>query len=85
MELTCDSGNRKTRSVYRDHHGVLTGLFFLLYAIGRIAVENFREPDSGHIGSLTKGQFYSTFMIVIGIAFLIYAFRRKRQNQIPTV
>lgn len=65
------------------YHGVLTGLFFVLYAIGRIAVENFREPDSGYIGSLTKGQFYSTFMIVIGFAFLIYGFTRKRTNQLP--
>lgn len=65
------------------YHGVLTGLFFVLYAIGRIAVENFREPDSGHIGNLTKGQFYSTFMIVVGIAFLVYGFTRKRRNKLP--
>lgn len=65
------------------YHGVLTGLFFILYACGRIAVENFREPDSGYIGSLTKGQFYSTFMIAIGVAFLIYGFTRKRQNRLP--
>lgn len=66
------------------YHGVLTGLFFILYAIGRITVENYREPDSGHIAGLTKGQFYSTFMIVMGIAFLVYAFTRKRRNQIPS-
>ncbi len=65
------------------YHGVLTGLFFLLYAVGRIAVENFREPDSGHIGSLTKGQFYSTFMLVVGLAFLVYGFTRKRRNRPP--
>ena len=62
------------------YHGVLTGLFFVIYAIGRISMENFREPDSGYIAGLTKGQFYSTFMIAIGIAFLIYGFTRKRQN-----
>ena len=67
------------------YHGVLTGLFFILYAIGRISVENFREPDSGYIGSLTKGQFYSTFMIGIGIAFLIYGFTSKRRNRLPIV
>lgn len=65
------------------YHGVLTGLFFVLYAVGRIAVENFREPDSGHIGSLTKGQFYSTFMLVVGVAFLVYGFTRKRRNRPP--
>lgn len=66
------------------YHGVLTGMFFILYAIGRIGVENLREPDSGHIGSLTKGQFYSTFMIAVGIAFLVYGFTRKRQNRLPS-
>jgi phosphatidylglycerol:prolipoprotein diacylglycerol transferase len=65
------------------YHGVLTGLFFILYAIGRISVENLREPDSGHIGALTKGQFYSTFMIGIGIAFLVYGFICKRRNRLP--
>jgi phosphatidylglycerol---prolipoprotein diacylglyceryl transferase len=65
------------------YHGILTGLFFILYAFGRIAVENFREPDSGYIGSLTKGQFYSTFMIAVGMAFLLYGFVRKRQNRLP--
>ena len=62
---------------------MLTGLFFILYAIGRISVENFREPDSGYIGSLTKGQFYSTFMLVVGLAFLVYGFTRKRRNRLP--
>ena len=27
-------------------HGLLTGLFFVLYAIGRITAESFREPDA---------------------------------------
>lgn len=55
-------------------HGVLTGLFFLLYAFARIALENYREPDSGSsmVLGLTKGQFYSVFMIVIGAAFLFW-------------
>ena len=56
-------------------HGVLTALFFLLYAVARIALENVRQPDSGAnpILGLTRGQFFSTFMIVIGLAFLAYA------------
>ena len=44
----------------------VTGLFFIIYAICRITVENFREPDSDLIMGITKGQFYSIFMIVIG-------------------
>ena len=55
-------------------HGILTGLFFLLYALVRIALENVRQPDSGSatVIGLTKGQFFSTFMILIGLAFLAY-------------
>lgn len=65
------------------YHGVITGIFFILYAIGRILVENYREPDAGLIAGMTRGQFYSTFMIVIGIGFLVFGFVRKRTNQIP--
>jgi phosphatidylglycerol:prolipoprotein diacylglycerol transferase len=58
-------------------NGVLTGLFFILYAISRISVETLRQPDSELMlnDTLTKGQFYSVFMIVIGLAFLIFGFK----------
>lgn len=58
--------------------GVLTGLFFILYALFRIFVEQFRMPDSSWIVEdwITKGQFYSFFMIIIGTGFLIHARRR---------
>lgn len=49
--------------------GVLTGLFFIFYAIFRIFAEQFREPDAKLVGGLTAGQFLSLFMIVAGIAF----------------
>lgn len=58
-------------------HGIITGMFFLLYAVFRIIVEGYREPDSAMIGALTKGQFYSTFMIVIGLAFIVSGWMRK--------
>jgi len=61
-------------------HGLLTGLFFLLYAIFRIAVEQFREPDATLIMGITRGQFYSVFMIVIGLAFLGSAIVRKKSS-----
>jgi phosphatidylglycerol---prolipoprotein diacylglyceryl transferase len=53
-------------------HGVLTGLFFILYAVARISLEFLREPDSGAARTLglTMGQFYSTFMILAGLAFI---------------
>ncbi|MFK7912046.1 MAG: prolipoprotein diacylglyceryl transferase [Akkermansiaceae bacterium] len=61
-------------------NGVLTGLFFVLYAVFRIIVENFRQPDVGQafILGLTKGQFYSTFMIIGGLCFIGFALKNKR-------
>lgn len=70
----------KWRNLY---HGILTGLFFILYAIGRIVVENFREPDAERIMGLTRGQFYSTFMIAVGIAFIVYGMIAKKTTKLP--
>lgn len=58
-------------------HGLLTGLFFGLYAIGRIIGEQFREPDAEMVGMLTKGQFLSLFMFLFAAAFLAYAWRGR--------
>lgn len=54
-------------------HGVLTGLFFIFYALFRIIAEQFRQPDSKMVGPMTSGQFLSLFMIVAGVAFLFSA------------
>ena len=54
--------------------GIIAGLFFILYAIARIALEFVRQPDSGStmIMGLTKGQFFSTFMFIVGGIFIAY-------------
>ena len=62
-------------------HGVLTGLFFLCYAVFRIFVEQFREPDAELLGPLTKGQFLSLFMVLAGAAFLAAGCWRARRAQ----
>jgi phosphatidylglycerol:prolipoprotein diacylglycerol transferase len=62
-------------------NGIITGLFFLLYAVFRIIVESYREPDSAMIGALTKGQFYSTFMIVAGLGFIGFALWRQSKEK----
>jgi phosphatidylglycerol:prolipoprotein diacylglycerol transferase len=59
-------------------NGVISGAFFILYAIFRIGVENIREPDSEKIIGVTKGQFYSLFMIVIGLVFWAWAWKSKK-------
>ena len=61
------------RTRTRQPNGVLTGLFFICYAIFRIIVENFREPDASLIAGFTRGQFFSFFLIAIGLAFVIVA------------
>jgi phosphatidylglycerol:prolipoprotein diacylglycerol transferase len=61
------------RTRMRQPNGVLTGLFFMCYAIFRIIVENFREPDASLIAGFTRGQFFSFFLIAIGLAFVIAA------------
>lgn len=60
-------------------HGLLAGLFFISYAILRIVGEVFRHADSGYVGALSKGQFYSLFMFLIGGGFIAYAMLRGRQ------
>jgi phosphatidylglycerol---prolipoprotein diacylglyceryl transferase len=62
-------------------HGIVTGLFFLLYAAARISMECFRQPDSGAeaIMGLTRGQFFSLFMILIGLAFIVHGWLRGGQ------
>jgi phosphatidylglycerol:prolipoprotein diacylglycerol transferase len=61
------------RTRMRQPNGVLTGLFFIFYAVFRIIVENFREPDASLIAGFTRGQFFSFFLIAIGLAFVIGA------------
>ena len=59
-------------------NGLLTGLFFILYAIMRMTGEVFREPDATRLFGMTRGQFYSVFMIGIGVAFVLFAVRASR-------
>jgi len=61
------------RTRMRQPNGVLTGLFFIFYGIFRIICENFREPDAPLVGAFTRGQFFSFFLLAIGIAFLVIA------------
>jgi phosphatidylglycerol:prolipoprotein diacylglycerol transferase len=54
----------------RGKPGLISGVFLLGYAIARMIVENFREPDAqlGFLfGSLTMGQLLSAPMLVLGL------------------
>ena len=65
---------RKTKLAHTP--GILSSYYLILYAITRILVEFFREPDSiVYFGWMTKGQLYSLLMLFCG--FLIF-WRRKK-------
>ena len=60
--------------------GQLSGEFLLGYGIVRIIGELFREPDAALLFGLSRGQFYSIFMIVAG-ALLIGAVQLRQRKQ----
>jgi len=64
------------RTRFRLPNGVLTGIFFIAYAVLRIAGEFFREPDAPLTLALSRGQFLSLFLILLGAAFIAQATRR---------
>ncbi len=61
------------RTRFRLPDGALAGVFFIGYALLRITGEFFREPDAPLTWLLTRGQFLSLFLILIGVAFLVAA------------
>ncbi|MDQ6940862.1 MAG: prolipoprotein diacylglyceryl transferase, partial [Verrucomicrobiota bacterium] len=61
------------RTRLRTPNGVITGLFLSIYGVFRIVVENFREPDASLIGPFTRGQFFSFFIVALGLGFIIVA------------
>lgn len=57
-------------------NGVLTGVFFIGYAVFRGTVEFFREPDAGLVFELTRGQFLSLGLLLVGVVFIFVAYLR---------
>ncbi|MEO7167772.1 MAG: prolipoprotein diacylglyceryl transferase [Spartobacteria bacterium] len=62
----------------RQPRGMLAGLFLLLYALVRIVVEYFREPDAPLTGPFTRGQTLSVMLIIGGICFIAYALKSQQ-------
>jgi phosphatidylglycerol:prolipoprotein diacylglycerol transferase len=60
--------------------GKIGGEFLIGYGIVRIFGELFREPDAALIIGLSRGQFYSIFMIIAGIAILCFASRQRLKD-----
>lgn len=73
---------RKKRPV-----GSVSGLFLIGYGAFRIIVEFFRQPDAqlGLFGGVSMGQILSIPMILLGIIFMVWAYRQdKKTPQNPT-
>lgn len=68
------------RESIRSRPGIVAGVFLIGYALCRIFVEMFREPDwyLGFIaGSMTMGQILCVPMLIAGAAFIAYALRKQ--------
>jgi phosphatidylglycerol:prolipoprotein diacylglycerol transferase len=61
--------------VVRRQPGRLAGEFLIVYAIMRAIGEIFREPDATPILGLSRGTFYSFFLVLVG---LILIFRKSQ-------
>jgi len=62
--------------------GQLAGEYLIGYALVRIFCEMFREPDATLLFGLSRGTFYSLFMILLG-AGLIWRAQRTKSMAIP--
>ena len=65
-------------SIIQKYPGHLAGEFLILYAIARIFNEIFREPDASLLMGISRGQFYSIFLILAGIIVVLWS--RDRVN-----
>ena len=61
----------RSRTV-QERPGQLAGEFLVLYALGRIVCEQFREPDAALIAGVSRGTFYSVFLLLAGLAMFFY-------------
>ncbi|VTR40233.1 Prolipoprotein diacylglyceryl transferase [Serratia fonticola] len=64
--------------------GAVSGLFLIGYGTFRIIVEAFRQPDAQlglFDGVISMGQILSVPMVLAGIIMMIWAYRRRPQQQ----
>jgi phosphatidylglycerol:prolipoprotein diacylglycerol transferase len=67
--------------VTRERPGQLAGEFLILYAGFRAVGEIFREPDASLLFGLSRGTFYSLFLVIGGLILLGMS-RRKPLNSV---
>jgi len=67
----------RTRPGHRPH-GWLTGEFLMGYAVLRMVGEVFREPDASLVMGLSRGTFYSIFVLLVGVSITLWVRRKRR-------
>jgi phosphatidylglycerol:prolipoprotein diacylglycerol transferase len=65
--------------VARTQPGRLTGEFWLIYAVVRVFCEAFREPDASLLFGVSRGTFYSFFLVLGGVIFIGLSLRRGKK------
>lgn len=60
--------------------GQVTGLYMILYSVGRFIIEIFRGDSRGSVGILSTSQFICIFIFFIG--FYVFSFLNKKQNNL---
>jgi phosphatidylglycerol:prolipoprotein diacylglycerol transferase len=72
---------------YKKYEGFIFGLFFTLLWTIRLLVEFYKEPQDDKDAKLLietgldKGQWLSIPMFLIGIALMIYAYKRHQKQK----
>ena len=61
----------------RTQPGRLSGEFLVAYAVVRAVGEIFREPDASLILGVSRGSFYSIFLVVAGAALIVYGSKHR--------
>lgn len=64
----------------KHEEGQLTGLYFIVYSIGRFIVEFFRVDPRGNVGILSTSQFIAIFTLIFGIGLYNMHKLRKKSN-----
>lgn len=63
------------------NYGMITGIYFILYGVGRFIMEFFREADAqlGYYfgNTTTMGQILCFIMIIFGISLVVYSSKKK--------
>ncbi len=60
------------------NRGIVSGLYLLLYGIGRFIVEFFRgDEERGMVGIVSTSQFISIFMVLFATGYIAFCLRKK--------